>query len=92
MKRTSELLAELEPDAMDVVDKIRDSVIQEPCEGVQQIGFILTDSKAAALIESRRVVPRAMLEEVWEMSVGNEKPSDGFFDAIATKHGYKVED
>lgn len=99
IERINAGLAKPAPDAMEIVRLLREGWYSgDSPDDAESVEFIykLTDSVAAALIESRRVVPRAMLEEIWYK--GNkhgyeqgEDELDEDIDAIAAKHGYKVE-
>lgn len=99
--RIDEFLAKPAPDAMEIVRQIREPVrinleeIKETETEIKityEIEYKIGKSEAAALIESRRVVPRAMLDEIW---LNGYQCKDGKKDTdtaeIATKHGYKVE-
>lgn len=104
--KIDEFLAKPAPDAMEIVDRIRDAVIQEPCEGVQQIGYILTNEKAAALIESygKREERATDLLKIIVSSETRKINQDPYpcghrackfvriaQDILAAKHSYKVE-
>lgn len=95
MTKIEAYLAEPEPDAMEIVEKIRDYYIYHPeaYDDYAVANFTLPEDEAAALIESYgRRVPRAMLDEIW--LIGNRsKPGQKDIDTadIAAKYGVEVE-
>ena len=92
LDRIDSALSAPDESALEIVRQIREAVIQEPCEGVQQIGFMLTDEAAAALVEPS--VPRALFKELhddWHTCWLIGKPVDyKVAEQIAAKHGVKV--
>lgn len=94
-------LATPAPDAMEIVVKIRDYGRMEIIsEDSALVDFTLSDTEAAALIESYgRRVPRAMLEELWEYCTTDHDFSPGELSEseivdmskIAAKYDVKVE-
>jgi hypothetical protein len=89
-KHIGDVLAELEPDAMEIVLKVREGSVAG--HTLSSNYWKLTDSEAAALIADYRRVPRAMLDEIW---LNGYQCKDGKKDTdmaeIADKHDYKVE-
>ena len=94
-KRIDDVLAEPAPDAKAIAERIE----QEMCgiEGEPGNESVVLDiDRATALIESRRVVPRAMLDDIIFYTAGmmdwnGEITDRKFIDKIAEAHGYKVE-
>jgi len=97
LSRIDAALAALEPDAMEIVWKVRDANC--PGEWVGPIEFDLTDTEAAALIEARdKRVPSVMLEDAAEIEAGlveyygeYTKLTDATKKAIVDKYGYRAE-
>jgi len=91
-------LTEPAPDAMELactIEKIFDDAICDVDDYHDNYVPVMSRAraKAAALIESRRVVPRAMLDEIADESLMFRSKEDQRVKvtAIAAKHGYKVE-
>jgi hypothetical protein len=92
IKRIDAALAEPEPDAEAIAERIE----QELCgiEGEPGHESVVLDiPKAAALIESYgRRVPRAMLKEIWDEAYWcNANDDYKSIDEIAAKYGVEVE-
>jgi len=94
IKRIDAALSAPEPDAMEVVDRMRRMLcVFNYANGDSETVWELDKAEAAALIASySRRVPRAMLDEIW---LNGYQCKDGKKDTdmaeIAAKYGYKVE-
>lgn len=88
-------LAAPEPDAMEIVEKIRDYYIYHPeaYDDYAVANFTLPEDEAVALIEDYgRRVPREMLTEIFNNAVNWALLGDPEqVDEIAAKYGVKVE-
>lgn len=97
--RIDAALSEPDMDAMEVLRKVRETtwLADSKYDPRPVVRNKLTDSEAAALIESYgRRVPRAMLVDVWDhataLALGAKIKSDDIFLQIAARHGVKLED
>ena len=103
--RINSTLSAPQPDAMEVLRRVREISSLDRVDGADGgpdslvVVFTASDTEAASLIESfGKRVPRAMLEELWDMVKVSELASGGssyakvIIDAVADKHGVKVED
>jgi len=97
MKIKQAVLACLHPievpsDAVELVDKVREGAVQG--HTLSSNYWKLNESDAAALITAReRVVPTAMLEEVWihGHDYAFDKTISANIDKIIEKYGYRAE-
>jgi hypothetical protein len=96
MTKIEAYLAEPEPDAMEIVEKIRDYYIYHPeaYDDYAVANFTLPEDEAAALIaDYGRRVPREMLDEIWDAGCewnGSEEPKTARWEdinEIAAKYG-----
>ena len=98
LDRIDAALSAPEPDAMEMVKQVRAKRDYNTDAGsMPKMNWTLTDSEAAALIESHdKRVPRAMLEEIGDWAVdeyeaqGHESGCETM-DAILEKYGYRAE-
>jgi hypothetical protein len=91
MTKIEAYLAEPEPDAIRILEKVRDT---GDC-WENQPAFVLPFSEAAALIESYgRRVPQVFVEEILDEAWNclTDRPEGNVLQKIAAKHGVKLED